>query len=66
MTQNRGKSTVMAEAIRSIPYHAFNQHEKCNQWCGYVKDKENYNYRMIPNGFTDLKLFEALKESLIN
>ncbi|XP_071641015.1 uncharacterized protein [Temnothorax longispinosus] len=62
MTQNRGKSAAMAEAIRSIPYHAFNQHEKCGQWCGYVKDKENYNHRMIPGGFTDLKLFEALKE----
>lgn len=31
MAQNRGNSASMAEAIRCIPYHAFNQHNKCGQ-----------------------------------
>ena len=33
MAQNRGNSLAMANAIRCIPYHAFNNYEKCGQWC---------------------------------
>ena len=61
MAQNRGNSMAMANAIRCIPYHAFNKHEKCGNWCGYVQDKENYDHKIVPGGFTDEKLFEKLK-----
>ena len=34
MAHNRENSSAMADVITSIPYHAFNKHEQCGQWCG--------------------------------
>lgn len=52
----------MAAAIRSIPHHAFNDHTQCGIWCGYIKDKENYDHRTVPGGFNNQNLFKDLKE----
>lgn len=62
MAQNKGNSAAMAATIKSIPFHAFNQHEQCGEWCGYIKDKENYDHKMMPGGFEDQDLFKALQE----
>ncbi|XP_015189531.1 PREDICTED: uncharacterized protein LOC107073407 [Polistes dominula] len=61
MIQNKGNSKNMAATIRSIPYHAFNKHEKCGQWCSYIQDKENYDHKTVPGGLTDIRLFDELK-----
>ncbi|XP_011876984.1 PREDICTED: uncharacterized protein LOC105567056, partial [Vollenhovia emeryi] len=61
MAQHQGNTEDMAKAIRNIPYHAFNYHENCGEWCGYVTDKENYNHRTVIGGFTSPVLFEELK-----
>ncbi|XP_034945862.1 uncharacterized protein [Chelonus insularis] len=52
----------MANAVRNISYHVFNYHDNCGLWCGYVQDKENYDYKIIPGGFDDLQLFAALQD----
>ena len=57
IAQNKGDSKGLARAIEAIPYHAFNNHEKCGNWCGYIRDKENYDHSTIPGGFHDPKLF---------
>ncbi|XP_071578827.1 uncharacterized protein [Temnothorax nylanderi] len=62
MTTNKGNSAAMARDIQCIPYHAFNNHSKCGMWCGFVKDPENYDHTIIPGGFHDKELFEALKD----
>ena len=61
MAQNKGNSAAMAQNIRSIPYHVFNNHEKCGQWCGFIKDPENYDHKIVPGGFHDINLLETLK-----
>lgn len=60
LSQNRGKSTAMATAIRAIPLHIYNDHTICGDWCGYRRDPENYDHRIIPGGLTDPDLKEAL------
>jgi len=42
--------------------HAFNDYSKCDSWCGYIIDKENYDYKIISGGFHDFQLFESLRE----
>lgn len=61
--QHKGNSAAMAVAIRNIPYHAFNKHDNCGEWCGYSTDKENYTHNTITGGFKDPILFEELKVS---
>ncbi|XP_058803404.1 uncharacterized protein LOC131671175 [Phymastichus coffea] len=61
VAQNKGNSKNMASAVRCIPYHEFNNHDMCGQWCGFVSDRENYDHKMVPGGLKDQKLFEELK-----
>lgn len=60
MAQNKENSTAMADAMRNIPAHAFNNHDKCDSWCGFHKDPENYDHTMIPGGLTGENLREKL------
>ncbi|XP_011859310.1 PREDICTED: uncharacterized protein LOC105556809 [Vollenhovia emeryi] len=62
MSTNKGDSEGMAKTIRCIPYHAFNDHNQCGDWCGYLSDPENYDHSMIPGGFHDQELFKHLKD----
>lgn len=66
LSQNKGYSLGLANAIRSIPYHAFNDHSTCGTWCGYIENKENYVHKVIPGGFEDPILFEELKKIFDN
>lgn len=61
LAQNKGDSVGLANAVRSIPYHVFNDHTKCGTWCGFVENEENYDHKIIPGGFHDQRLFEELK-----
>ena len=61
MAQNRGNVVEMAAAVKNVPYHAFNIHDNCGAWCGYIKDKQNYEHRTINGGLKNKILFEELK-----
>lgn len=61
VAQSRGDSKTMEDAIGSIAYHTFNDHSKCGNWCSYIRDKENYDHKVIPGGFEDEGLFLELK-----
>ena len=52
MAQHQGNVSEMAAAIKNVPYHAFNIHDNCGQWCGYVQNKENYEHRTVNGGLT--------------
>jgi len=49
----------MSAAIKNIPFHCFNDHSNCGDWCGYNEDPEKYKHSTIENGFADIKLFDA-------
>lgn len=56
----------MAKATKNIPYHAFNHHNDCGNWCSYKSNPENYQHTNIGDGFKDSNLFEALKHIFDN
>jgi hypothetical protein len=62
VAQNKGNSEAMADAIRCIPYHAFNDHSKCGTRCDYLHDTENYDNKIVPEGLNDQRLFEGLRD----
>jgi len=33
ISQNKGKSSELADTLRSIPDHLFGRHENCKEWC---------------------------------
>jgi hypothetical protein len=66
VAQNKGNSKAMADAICCILYHTFNDHSKCGTWCGYLKDKVNYDHKIVPGGFKEQQLFEELRYFLEN
>ena len=61
MAQHQGNVARMAAAIKNIPYHAFNIHDNCGQWCGFVQSKENYEHATVVGGLKNQILFEELK-----
>jgi hypothetical protein len=62
LAQNKSKSKAMADVIRFIPYHSFNDHIECGTWCGYLQDKVIYDHKVVPGGFNDQRLFEELRD----
>lgn len=44
MAQNKGDVIGMQAAIKNVPYHAFNIHENCGNWCSFIKGKENHEF----------------------
>ncbi|KAK0178582.1 hypothetical protein PV327_007460 [Microctonus hyperodae] len=60
VAQNRGNSKAMAYAIRCVPYDTFNGHSKREDWCGHIRDKENYDHEVISGGFEDEQLFTII------
>ena len=61
MAQHRGNAPEMAAAIKNVPYHAFNIHTNCGNWCKYLKKKENYKQNTINGTLKNPVLFEELK-----
>ena len=51
---------TMAIGIRNIPYHCFNLHAYCGEWCKYSKDPESYKHSVIGEGFKVPHLFDLL------
>ncbi|CAB0038061.1 unnamed protein product, partial [Trichogramma brassicae] len=44
VNQCKGDSRMMAAGLKNIPNHCFNIHDDCGDWCGYLKDPENYKH----------------------
>lgn len=51
----------MAEAIKNIPHHCFNDHVNCGTWCDFSKNPDTYKHSNIGDGFKETALFESLK-----
>lgn len=69
MAQHQGNTKEMAAAIKNIPYHAFNKHDSCGEWCRYLKEGDTYKHRTVPGGFKNPVFSDELKvifESLSN
>ncbi|XP_011860412.1 PREDICTED: uncharacterized protein LOC105557707 [Vollenhovia emeryi] len=62
VSQNPGNPDGLAAAIKNIPFHAFNQHDNCGDWCNYAKDPENYVHTTVLGGFQNDRLFQELKK----
>ncbi|XP_058801603.1 uncharacterized protein LOC131670209 [Phymastichus coffea] len=60
VAQNKGDISKLADAIRNIPYHSFNMHRQCGDWCCYSEDPEAYKHSAIGEGFQDPYLFDYL------
>ncbi|XP_046614237.1 uncharacterized protein LOC124302290 [Neodiprion virginianus] len=51
----------VADALRNIPDHAFNNHDNCGHWCRYVKNPLTYDHKVIKGGFQSPDLYKDLK-----
>ncbi|KAK0160250.1 hypothetical protein PV328_007678 [Microctonus aethiopoides] len=47
-------SKEVANALRNIPDHAFNNHNNCGHWCRYAKNPSTYEHKS-PDLYEDLK-----------
>lgn len=61
ISQNLGNEENMRNAIKNIPFHCFNIHTNCGQWCGYLKDPVNYKHATIKESFSYEVLLQALQ-----
>jgi len=59
--QHKGNLPELSAAIKNIPYHAFNYHENCGNWCGFLNNSENYHHKVISEGFKNEILFNELE-----
>ena len=66
ISKNIGNNAAMAAAIDNIPYHAYNMHANCGEWCSYKANPETYKHSNIGNGLTSPTLFDALQELFYN
>ena len=75
VTQNKGNPEKLREDLKAIVPHAFGEHNKCGDWCGYKKDPVSFEHSSLPKGqnFTgatlrsDLeKIFDTLSENAAN
>ena len=58
--QNKGNAVALANGIRNIPYHCFNLHANCGEWCKYSEDPESYKHSVMKEGFVVSHLFDLL------
>lgn len=64
MTQNKADPEGLGKSLSAVPQHMFGNHDGCGSWCGYLKDKENYQHRNLPRGkdLTSPALKSALED----
>ena len=36
--------------MKCIVSHAIGDHDSCQEWCGYLRDPENYRHKTLPHG----------------
>lgn len=56
--QNKGNVTKFKNALDNIPYHLFDMHANCGDWCKNESNKEN----SIRIRFSNPNLFDALEK----
>ncbi|KAK0074831.1 hypothetical protein PV326_012137 [Microctonus aethiopoides] len=60
VAQNTNNIAALTEAVKNIPYHAFNKHDNCGSWCGFKKSPETYKHKSVLGGFKSSVLFQTL------
>ena len=40
----------MESAINNIVFHVSGKHDKCQEWCCYIKDQSKYRHKSLPFG----------------
>ncbi|KAK0169500.1 hypothetical protein PV328_011961 [Microctonus aethiopoides] len=61
VSQCGGDSETLAASLKNIPYHCFNLHNNCGDWCKFHKNPDTYTHSTIREGFKGPRLLEALK-----
>lgn len=61
IAQNKGKTSDLASAIKSIPDHVYNRHENCGDWCTRGNDK-SVSHAII---LKDELLYDSLRQIFI-
>lgn len=61
IAQNKGKTSDLASAIKSIPDHVYNRHENCGDWCTRDNDK-SVSHAII---LKDELLYDSLRQIFI-
>lgn len=68
LQQNQGNEDGISKGLKSVVNHPFGNHIHCNiEWCGYLKNPENYKHKNLPHGkdLTDTDLKEKLENLFI-
>lgn len=66
--QNQGKPEKVAENLKMIVPHMYDEHQACSEkWCGYKSDPENYKMTSLPHKkpLTDATAREALDNLIV-
>ena len=62
LQQNHGKPENITTGLKAVVEHMFGNHTYCQEWCGFIKNSENYKHANLPYG-KDLT-YESLHKSL--
>ena len=58
IAQNKGNTSALAAAIKSIPEHVYNNHENCGEWCTR-NDNSSQTIKLTDESlFMNLKCFQ--------
>ncbi|KAK0169689.1 hypothetical protein PV327_011438 [Microctonus hyperodae] len=60
-SQCKGDASLMTKGLNNIPYHCYNIHDNCGEWCRYKNNPDTYKHSVIGDGLVDQDLFEYLK-----
>ena len=50
LQQNFEKPEGMKAGTKAVVEHMFGNHTYCQEWCGYIKDPNNYKHHNLPYG----------------
>ncbi|XP_057335065.1 uncharacterized protein LOC130673868 [Microplitis mediator] len=50
LKSNQGNVETSRQALLNIIPHAFDDHTNCKEWCGFHKNPEKYEHKLLPGG----------------
>ena len=50
LQQNSHKPENITNGLKAVVEHMFGNHQYCQEWCGFIKDQENYRHSNLPYG----------------
>ena len=64
LQQNHGKPENITTGLKAVVEHMFGNHTYCQEWCGFIKNSENYKHANLPYGkdLTDESLHKSLSK----